>query len=186
MSPQIYRGRTAVRFWLALATLGCVFAAIAASNAQALEPPVITNPGDLRYLSINTAFSSGDPDPAWTIVAPMPTVRSGFATSAADGKVYAMGGAVLSTCGIVDTVEAYQPRMGRWGLLDHRLRPIPPPLRYRPSGATLDNIIYLVGGRPDDLCVQYAVDTVQAYDPRPTRGQRSNPSRSLGPRWVLA
>ena len=112
MSPRIYRGRTAGRFCLALAALGCVFAAVAASNAQA--PPVITNPGDLRYLSINTAFRPGDPDPAWTIMAPMPTVRSGFATAAADGKVYAMGGAVLNTCVIVDTVEAYDPDGDFW------------------------------------------------------------------------
>ena len=180
MSPRVYRGRTAVRFWLALATLGCEFAGIAASNGQALEPPVITNPGDLRYLSINTAFSPGDPDPAWTIRAPMPTVRSGFATAAADGKVYAMGGAVLNTCGIVDTVEAYQPpRDGDDGdFWITNLRPIPPPLRYRPSGATLDSIIYLVGGTvPDDLCVQYAVDTVQAYDPATNTWSKKRPLR---------
>src|SRR4026208_2622694 len=102
MSPPIYRDRIAVRLWLGLAALGCVFADIAASNAQG--PPVITNPGDLRSLSVNTAFRPGDPDPAWTVMAPMPTARSGFATAAADGKVYAMGGAVLNTCVTVDTV----------------------------------------------------------------------------------
>ena len=111
MSPPIHRDRTAVRFWLGLAALGCGFVGIAASNAQA---PVITNPGDLRSLSVNTAFRPSDPNPAWTVMAPMPTARSGFATAAADGKVYAMGGAVLNTCVTVDTVEAYDPNGDFW------------------------------------------------------------------------
>lgn len=160
MSPRIYRGHTAMRFCLGLAALVCGFASIAASNAQA---PVITNPGDLRSLSVNTAFRPSDPDPAWTIMAPMPTARSGFATAAVDGKVYAMGGAVLNTCVTVDTVEAYNPDGDFWIT---GLAPIPEPLRYRPAGATLDNIIYLVGGSaPDDSCIHFALDTVQAYDP---------------------
>ena len=54
MSPRIHRGRTAARFCLGLAALSCVFVGIAAANAQA---PVITNPGDLRTLSVNTAFA---------------------------------------------------------------------------------------------------------------------------------
>ena len=73
MSPQINRGSTAARFCLGLAALSCVFVGIAAANAQA---PVITNPGDVRSLSVNTAFGPGDPDPAWNVMAPMPTARA--------------------------------------------------------------------------------------------------------------
>ena len=160
MSPRIYCGRTAVRFWLGLAALSCVFAGIAAANAQA---PVITNPGDLRTLSVNTAFRPGDPDPAWKVMAPMPTARAAFATAAANGKVYAIGGAVLDDCVTVPTVEAYDPDGDVW-ITD--LAPMPPPLRYRPSGATLDNTIYVVGGATMDIfCNDTALGTVQAYDP---------------------
>ena len=148
MSPRIYRGRTAGRFCLGLAALGCVFAGVAAANAQA---PVITNPGDLRTLSVNTAFRPGDPDPAWKVMAPMPTARAGFATAAANGKVYAMGGAVLNDCTTVLTVEAYDPVRDVWIT---ELAPMPPPARYRPAGGTLDNIIYVVGGATTDICLQ--------------------------------
>ncbi len=148
MSPRIHRGRTAVRFCLGLAALGCVFARVAAADAQA---PVITNPGDLRTLSVNTAFRPGDPDPAWTVMAPMPTARSGFATAAADGKVYAIGGAVLDNCVTVPTVEAYNPDGDFWIT---ELTPVLHPLRYRPAGGTLDNIIYVVGGTATDIYLQ--------------------------------
>jgi N-acetylneuraminic acid mutarotase len=160
MNPRLYRGCTAARFCLGLAALGWGFAGIAETDAQA---PVITNPGDLRSLSINTKFGPNDPNPAWTVMAPMPTARSGFATAAAEGKVYAMGGAVLNTCVTVDTVEVYNPDEDSWitGV------PIPEPKnRYRPAGATLDNMIYLVGGSaPNESCTHYALNTVQAFDP---------------------
>jgi hypothetical protein len=65
MSPPIHRDRTAVRFWLGLAALGCGFVGIAASNSQG--PPVITNPGDLRFLSANTSFAPGALNPVWRV-----------------------------------------------------------------------------------------------------------------------
>src|SRR4029434_5438080 len=106
MSPGIYRGRTAARFCLGLAALSCVFVGVAAANAQA---PVITSPGDLRTLTVNTVFRPGDPDPACTVRAPMPTARVAFATAAVNGRVYAIGGAVSTDCVTVPTVEAYDP-----------------------------------------------------------------------------
>ena len=143
-----------MRFWLGLAALGCGFVGIAASNAQ--DPPVITNPGDLRFLSVNTAFAPGAPNPVWRIMAPMPTARAAFATAAANGpagngQIYAIGGAVLNSCVLVPTVEAYDPSSDSWN--KKPLAPMPPPLRFRPSGATLDNMIYVVGGgsMADDL-----------------------------------
>ena len=50
-----------------------------------LKLPEITNPGDLHYLDVNTAFDPLDPNPAWTVKAPMPTARAGFAIAAAKG-----------------------------------------------------------------------------------------------------
>ena len=47
-------------------------------------------------------------------MAPMPTARAGFAAAAANGKIYAMGGAVLSDCSTVLTVEAYDPAGDFW------------------------------------------------------------------------
>ena len=115
MSPQMHSGRTAVRFCLGLAALSCVFAGIATLKAQA---PVITNPGDLRTLTVNTAFRPGDPDPAWTVMAPMPTARAAFATAAANGKVYAIGGEVLNNC---VTVRYSRSLRSGWGRLDYRI-----------------------------------------------------------------
>ncbi len=160
MNPRIYPSVRALRSLLGIALSSCAFVSTASLYAQA---PVITNSGDLRNLSVNTAFRPGDPDPAWTAKAPMPTARSAFATAAANGRVYAIGGEVLSNCGTVPTVEAYDPVGDVWitGLSD-----MPPPLRFRPSGATLDNTIYVVGGSTMNLwCNDTALGTVQAYDP---------------------
>ena len=49
------------------------------------------------------------------------------------------------------------------------LAPMPPPLRCRPSGGTLDSIIYVVGGARHEECPGNALDTVQAYNPATDR-----------------
>ena len=96
-------------------------------------------------------------------MAPMPTARAAFATAAANGKVYAIGGASLKDCVTVDTVEAYDPVGDVWIT---GFAPLPPPLRFRPSGGTLDNMIYVVGGATADIfCKDTVLDTVQAYNP---------------------
>ena len=160
MDPRIYPGGSGPRPLLGLVALSCFFVSTAAVKAQA---PVITNPGDLRTLSVNTAFRPGDPNPAWTSMAPMPTARAAFATAAANGRVYAIGGAVLDNCVTVPTVEAYDPVGDFWIT---GFAPMPPPLRFRPSGATLDNTIYVVGGSATKVfCKDTALGTVQAYDP---------------------
>ena len=160
MNPRIYPSGSARRALLGLVGLSCFFGWTAALYALA---PVITNPGDLRNLSVNTAFRPGDPDPAWTSVAPMLRARAAFATAAANGRVYAIGGAILDNCVTVPTVEAYDPVGDFWIT---GLRDMPRPLRFRPSGATLDNIIYVVGGSKTKLvCNDTALGTVQAYDP---------------------
>src|SRR5262245_28830600 len=96
VNPRRFLGGSALRPWLGLALLSCLFAPAAVVKAQA---PVITNPGDLRSVSVNTAFRPGDPTPAWSVMAPMPTARVAFATAAANGRVYAIGGAVFAKCG---------------------------------------------------------------------------------------
>ena len=160
MSPPIHRGCSALRLLLGLALMGCFFVWMAAINAQA---PVITNPGDLHYLDVNTAFDPGDPNPVWKSLAPMPTARAGFAIAATSEKIYVIGGAVLNDCTTVSTVEAYNPSLDLW---DTGLAPLPPPARWRPSGGALGNIIYVVGGAStENGCAGEALATVQAYDP---------------------
>ena len=161
MGSRLRLGRASVRLWLGLAALSCVFAGIAAIKAQ--TPPVITDPGDLRALSVNTAFDPLDPGLGWTSMAPMPTARTGFAIGAVGQKIYAIGGAVINDCAVVSQVEAYDPGADLWTT---GLAPIPPPRRWRPVGGTLGGIVYVVGGSSTvDGCSGSAFATVQAYDP---------------------
>ena len=52
---------------------------------------------------------------------------------------------------------------------------MPLPLRFRPSGATLDNMIYVVGGGSiAERCSEQALDTVQAYDPTTNKWSESS------------
>jgi N-acetylneuraminic acid mutarotase len=54
---------------------------------------------------------------SWTIEAPIPTLRDGFAAATgSDGKIYAMGGFVSDSFAghVVDTVEAYNPATNAW------------------------------------------------------------------------
>lgn len=165
-----------MRIWLGLAALNCVFVGIAVVNAQA---PVITDPGDFRILGVNTVLRPLDPNPGWSEMAPMPTARGGFATAAAGGKIYTIGGAVIHDCATVPTVEAYDPALDLWTT---GLAPMPPPLRWRPSGGTLDNLIYVIGGASREHgCPGEALATVQAYDPV-TDSWSDKPSLGAGPR----
>ena len=54
----------------------------------------------------------------WTRTRNMPTLRSGFKTTVVDGKIYAIGGAILDRQRNVevatDLVEAYDPLANRW------------------------------------------------------------------------
>ncbi|MEO8044454.1 MAG: putative Ig domain-containing protein [Spartobacteria bacterium] len=93
----------------------------------------------------------------------MPTARAALATAAAGGKVYAIGGVILNDCVTVPTVEAYDPVGDVWIT---GLRDMPLPRRHRPAGATLDDLIYVVGGSARTvICHDTALGTVQVYDP---------------------
>ena len=159
MNPQVHLIFAATKLWIGVIVAG----SLCAGSTIDAQIPVITNPGDLRIVSVNTAFRPDDPGAGWTEVAPMATGRAGFATAAASGRIYAIGGAVVNDCLSVPTVEAYDPVGDFWltGLAD-----MPGPLRYRTSGATLDSTIYVVGGVATlSACHDQALATVQAYDP---------------------
>ncbi len=160
MNSRIYPGGIALRALLGVVALSCFFVSTAALEAEA---PVITNPGDIRYGKRQHDVSSRRSRSRLDNMAPLPMARAAFATAAAKGRVYAMGGAVFDNCVTVPTVEAYDPDGDFWIT---GLRDMPRPLRFRPSGATLDGIIYVVGGSATKvLCNDTALATVQAYDP---------------------
>ncbi|MBA2434048.1 MAG: hypothetical protein H0V54_03000 [Chthoniobacterales bacterium] len=160
MGPQTYRDRTMVRLGLGLAALSYLSVGAAVANAQA---PVITDPGDLKILSVNTVFGPLDLKPAWKSMAPMPTARAGFAIAAADQKIYAIGGAVINDCTITSAVEAYDPAQDLWIT---GLAALPRPIRWRPSGGALGGTVYVIGGTETlQGCPGEPLRTVQAYDP---------------------
>ena len=72
----------------------------------------------------------------------------------------------------------------------NRLAPMPPPLRFRPSGATLDNMIYVVGGGSiAEDCSEVALTQSKLTIPRGTGGQSqatlaSRPGFKLGSAWI--
>ncbi len=160
MNPRIRPPRAALRLLLGLELATWFLLGVTVVDAQI---PVITNPGDLRIRSVNTAFSPDGSEAGWMEMAPMPTGRVAVSAAAANGKIYAIGGAVLNDCNGVPTVEAYDPFEDLWIT---GLRDMPLPLRYRTAAATLDNLIYIVGGVTTEfVCHDKALDTVQAYDP---------------------
>jgi hypothetical protein len=158
MNPQILLRRPAAGFRLGVVLAGFSFLLSAAARAQA---PVITNPGNLRELDVNIAISPLEADPEWREMAPMPTVRAGFATAAAGGKIYAIAGAIVDHCSPIATLEAYDPNKDLW---TRDLAPLPSPLRFRPSASTLGGLVYVAAGLGDG-CPGHALDIVQAYDP---------------------
>jgi hypothetical protein len=103
----------------------------------------------------------------WETVAPMPTARANAAAAALDGAVYVAGGIVPVGSGfdLVDVVERFDPRTGRWTTVTKL-----PDKRGLAGAAGLGNLLYVAGGfvgdEPD------ASRTVVAYDPR-TGGWRS-------------
>ena len=80
MKPPIDRGWTAVRLMFELVALGCFFAQVTTGRGQK-GVPVITTPADLHFLDVNTAFDTTTHSD-WTVKAPMPTARAGFAIAA--------------------------------------------------------------------------------------------------------
>ncbi len=139
---------------------------VAASGGIATFPDLSIDAGGNGYTFVASAMGVGAATSSafnavrlancvtdcWTVKAPMPTVRSGFAVGAANGMVYTIGGST-------GTVEAYDPNTNTWTTK----APMPNAL----SGArvgVVNGVLYVVGGYPAG---EYSVPTgtVQAYDP---------------------
>jgi N-acetylneuraminic acid mutarotase len=100
-----------------------------------------------------------DPDTnKWTPKAPMPTERCWFSASVVDGKIYAIGG-TLVTKEPISTVEVYDPETDTWTTKT----PMPTP-RMGHAASVIDGIIYVFGGGVEHGSPGgYSV--VEAYDP---------------------
>lgn len=95
----------------------------------------------------------------WEVKASMPTARYGFATTAYENQIYAIGGETEE--GVVGIAERYDPGSDSWEKLSDK------PLAVGDvSGAVIGGKIYIPGGRlpSGDL-----TDTLEIYNPREDR-----------------
>ena len=90
---------------------------------------------------------------SWVKKAGIPTARTCFATSAVDGKIYAIGG-----FGILSIVEGYDPATDTW-----TRKADMPTAKWWLSTSVVDEKIYAIGGST----VSYTVilPTVEEYTP---------------------
>ena len=89
--------------------------------------------------------------------AAMPTERGAFSAGVVDGKIYLIGGAVISGKPLT-TVEAYDPATDAW-----ITRTDMPTARVFLSTSVVDDKIYAIGGEVDSPW--RALSTVEMYDP---------------------
>jgi len=98
----------------------------------------------------------------WTRKADMPTARIFFSTSVVDGKIYAIGGALVTKAGL-STVEVYDPATDTWTTKNPM-----PTARHAHASAVVDGKIYIIGGGPEGGANHAGPDglsVVEAYDP---------------------
>ena len=123
---------------------------------------------DEEYLS--TAHVYDPQADSWQPLASMATERAGFATAAAGGKIYVIGGESIDYDGdgaMATTTEAFDPLLSAWAEVasmsvkgcNH-------------ATAVVDGKIYAIGGY--DLEGQQ-VDSVEAYDPEANSWQQVAP-----------
>jgi N-acetylneuraminic acid mutarotase len=98
----------------------------------------------------------------WSKKADMPTARAFFSTNAVDGKIYAIGGVLVTKAGL-STVEVYDPVTDTW-----TAKTPMPTARHVHASAVVDGKIYVIGGGPEGGANHAGPDglsVVEAYDP---------------------
>jgi N-acetylneuraminic acid mutarotase len=88
----------------------------------------------------------------------MPTARTGFALSAVNGKIYAIGGSSQTCVMDLSTVEVYDPQTNTW---DDTTKTDMPSPRGGLSSSAVNGKIYAIGGHYNGN----ALRTVEEYDP---------------------
>jgi N-acetylneuraminic acid mutarotase len=121
------------------------------SAPPALAPPGVISPPPLR----------------WTTIAPLRTARGGLVSVAADGQIFAIGGATSDFDQTLNAVEAYDPLSRTWRTVTSAgLTP-----RADLGAASAGGRIYAIGGYDSSGNASAAVES---YDPRdPAAGWRS-------------
>jgi N-acetylneuraminic acid mutarotase len=119
-------------------------------------PPALAAPGGISPPSLR-----------WTERAPLPTARGGLVAVAADGEIFAIGGATSDFDQTLNTVEAYDPLTRTWRTVTSAgLTP-----RLDLGAARADGRIYAIGGYDSNGNASAAVES---YDPHnPGAGWRS-------------
>ncbi len=110
-------------------------------------------------VAVATPAFAQDPAPgSWGKKAEMIEANSEFATTEAAGKIYVLGG-YPSSRESVKTVQVYDIATGTW-----TIGPPLPVVNNHGMAATVDGIVYLIGGQTDPNLAY--VDTVYALDPK--------------------
>jgi len=95
---------------------------------------------------------------SWVEKAPMPTARFSFGVAVANGKIYALGGAVNSSSALLAVNEEYDPITNKWS----EKSPMPT-ATYGFAIAVYENRIYVFGGAIDNNST--LTNATQVYDP---------------------
>ena len=111
----------------------------------------------------------------WSRTRDMPTLRRGFKTAVADGKIYVIGGAIFDRQRDVrvatDLVEAYDPLTERW-----KKQASMPTKRMWIDTAVVNNKIYAIGGevspRHDVPPADEFFTRIEEYNPRIDRWRK--------------
>ena len=106
---------------------------------------------------------------SWSTKADMPTARNYAAAAVVNGKIYVIGGSDGSGYGM-STVEVYDPSNNTWAVIPE---PVAAqwPVRARAVAVTLNNRIYLMGGRVGNTYLA----TVDEFDPATSSWQPMKP-----------
>jgi hypothetical protein len=86
----------------------------------------------------------------WTLRAPMPCAKYGFATAVVNGKIYVFGGMQSQ---LSRSVERYDPLLNQWDSIGQM-----PSTRVLHSAAVVNGKIYLFGGQVNDTLISNAID----------------------------
>jgi len=95
---------------------------------------------------------------SWTIKSPIPTPRVWLSTSVVDGKIYAIGGALVTKTPVA-TVEMYDPVTDTWTTKSPM-----PTARTALATVVVDGLIYAIGGGTVSIAPG-GFNLVEVYDP---------------------
>lgn len=132
--------------------------------------------GAASWVPVTNAWEYDPTADSWRALAPVPTARGSANAVALNGKIHVIGGAAfqVNTQGIphpsrlraLGTHEVYDPASNAWSSRTEMPTP-----RNHASAATINNRIYVVGGRIGSVFIPNAnnVDLVEEYDPSADR-----------------